>query len=161
MLVPAEMPKRKYMKRCLLALFFIFATSAAAIAQGSVCSEQTIRDAVQNQTMKTADDEYFWSGRFEKPLIGKAQHEEAAKKRDGENPRKNQVIVQHPQRIDVSKSGDMAYEYGTGDLSYDDQKTGTHVAGPTGYLRVWKSVDGQCKVVATMMRPIQTAPKTN
>jgi hypothetical protein len=142
-------------------LLFVFVTPVAAMAQSSVCSEQTIRDAVQNKTMKAADDEFFWSGRYDKPLIGKAEHEEAAKKAEVDNPRKNQVSAQHPQRIVVSKSGDMAYEYGTGDLSFDDQKTGKHVAGQTGYLRVWKSVDGQCRVTATMMRPIETPMKSN
>lgn len=93
-----------------------------------VCSEQTIRDAVQNHNIKVADDSFFWSGAFDKPLIGKAEREEGAKKLEVEAPRKNQVSAQHPQRIDVSKSGDMAYEYGTGELSFDDQKTGKHVA---------------------------------
>ena len=142
-------------------LLFVFVTPVAAIAQGSVCYEQTIRDAVQNHTMKSADDSFFWSGAFDKPLIGKAEHEEAAKKAEVDEPRKNQVGAQHPQRIVVSKSGEMAYEYGTGELSFDDQKTGKHVAFQTGYLRVWKSVDGQCKVAATMMRPIESTMKSN
>lgn len=42
------------------------------------------------------------------------------------------------------------YEYGAGELSFDDQKTGKHVAIQTASLRVWKSVDGQCKVAATI-----------
>ena len=47
------------------------------------------------------------------------------------------------------------------ELSFDDQKTGKHVAVQTGYLRVYKSVDGQCKVAATMARVIEDTPKTN
>ena len=39
------------------------------MAQGTVCSEQTIRDAVQNKTVTGADDEFFWSGRYDKPLL--------------------------------------------------------------------------------------------
>ncbi len=73
---------------------------------------------------------------------------------------KNTVIAEHPQRIAVSSSGDMAYEYGTGEVAFDDRKTGKHTAFQTGYLRVWKSVDGQCKVAASMIRPIESTWKS-
>ena len=43
----------------LFTLLLIFVTPVVAMAQGSVCSEQTIRDAVQNHTMKSADDSFF------------------------------------------------------------------------------------------------------
>ena len=142
-------------------MFFILVTPVVAMAQGSVCSEQTIRDAVQNRTFKVADDSFFWSGAYDKPLIGKAEREEGVKKLEAEAPRKNQVGSQHPQRIEISKSGDMAYEYGTGELSFDAQKTGKHVAFQLGYLRVWKSVDGERKVAATMMRPIESTMKSD
>ena len=142
-------------------LLFVLVTPVVAMGQGPVCSEQTIRDAVQNKTMKSADDSYFWSGAYDKPLIGKVEREEGRKKLEVEEPRKNQAGSQHPQRIDVSKSGDMAYEYGTGELSYDDQKTGKHVAFQAGYLRVWKLVDGECKVAATLMKPIESTIKSN
>ena len=33
--------------------------------------EQAIRNAIQKGDFKHADYEYFWSGRYEKPLIGK------------------------------------------------------------------------------------------
>jgi hypothetical protein len=131
------------------------------MAQAPVCSEQTIRDSIQNNSMIVADDEYFWSARYDKPLIGKVEHEEALKKVNVENPRTNQVTLFHPQQIVVSKSGDMAYEYGTGDLSYDDQKAAKRLSGTIGYFRVWKSVDGQCKVAATTMRPLGSTPKAN
>jgi hypothetical protein len=142
-------------------LLFALVTPVTAMAQGAVCSEQTIRDAVQNETMKAADDEYFWSGAYDKPLLGKAEHEEARRKKEVEATRKNQVTSPHPQHIDVSKSGDMAYEYGTSELSFDDQKTGKHVASQVGYLRVWKVAAGECKVAATMMRPIESTRKSN
>jgi hypothetical protein len=74
---------------------------------------------------------------------------------------KNRVFADHPQQIVVSQSGDMAYEYGTGEVGFDDRKTGKHIAFQTGYLRVWKSVDGQCKVAAFMIRPIESTWKSN
>jgi hypothetical protein len=143
------------MKRiCLLLL--LLAAPIAVMAQGSACSEQTIRDAVQNRTIKYTDDNFFWSGAYDKPMVGKAEQAEGRKKAEGEEPRKNEVSADHPQRVVVSKSGDMAYEYGAGEMSYDEQKTGKHVSFQTGYLRVWKSVDGQCRVAATMFKPVES-----
>jgi hypothetical protein len=128
--------------------------------QGSACAEQTVRDAIQNHTFKYADDTFFWSGALDKPLIGKAAGEDASKKMGTEGPMRNTVAAEHPQRIVVSNSGDMAYEYGTGEVSFDDRKTGKHTAFQTGYLRVWKSVDGQCEAAASMIRPIEGSLKS-
>jgi hypothetical protein len=144
---------------CILVL--LLAVPFTAKAQGSACSEQTIRHAVQNRMIKYTDDNFFWSGAFDKPLIGKDEQEEGRKKAEAEEPRNNEVNADHPQRVVVSKSGDMAYEYGGGELSYDEQKTGKHTSFQIGYLRVWKSVDGQCKVAATMVRPIESTIKSN
>jgi hypothetical protein len=145
----------------ILTLVFLLAAPIAVMAQGPACSEKTIRDAVQNRTIKYTDDNFFWSGAFNKPLIGNAEQAQGTKKLDAEEPRKNEVAVERPQRIVVSKSGDMAYEYGGGELSYDEQKTGKHTSFQIGYLRVWKSVDGQCKVAATMVKPVESTIKSN
>jgi hypothetical protein len=148
------------MKR-ICTLVFLLAVPTAVKAQGSACSEQTIRDAVQNKTMKYTDDNFFWSGAYDKPMIGNSEQAAGRKKAEAEEPRKNEVNADHPQRVVVSKSGDMAYEYGNGEMSYDEQKTGKHVLFQLGYLRVWKSVDGQCKVAATMVKPIESTIKSN
>ena len=142
-------------------LVFLLAVPIAVRAQGSACSEQKYRDAVQNKMIKYTDDNFFWSGAYDKPMIGKAEHEEGRKKVEAEEPRKNEVDADHPQRVVVSKSGDMAYEYGSGEMSFDEQKTGKHVSFQVGYLRVWKSVDGQCEVAATMVKPIESTFKSN
>jgi hypothetical protein len=146
-------------KICILLL--LFAAPIAVTAQGSACSEQTIRNAVQTGMIKYADDNFFWSGAYDKPMIGKADQEEGRKTAEAEEPRNNEVSADHPQRVVVSKSGDMAYEYGGGDMSYIEQKTGKHVTFQVGYLRVWNSVDGQCKVAATMVKPIESTIKSN
>ena len=142
-------------------LVFLLAAPVAVVAQESACSEQTIRDAVRNRTITYTDDNFFWTGAFDKPLIGKAERAEGTNKLEAEEPRKNEVDADRPQRIVVSKSGDMAYEYGGGELSYDEQKTGKHTSFQIGYLRVWESVDGRCKVAATMVRPIESSIKSN
>jgi hypothetical protein len=148
------------MKR-ICTLVFLLAAPIAVKAQGFTCSEQTIRDVVKNKTIKYTDDNFFWSGAYDKPMIGKAERTEGAKKVEAEEPRNNEANADHPQRVVVSKSGDMAYEYGNGEMSYDEQKTGKHVSFQLGYLRVWKSVDGQCRVAATMVKPIESTIKSN
>jgi hypothetical protein len=125
--------------------------------QGSACAERTIRDTIQNRAFEYSDDTFFWSGRFDKPLIGKSVALESSRKAD--QARKNTVVVDHPQLIVVSSSGDVAYEYGTGDISFDARESGEHVAFQTGYVRVWKSVGGKCGVAAHMIRPIESAEK--
>jgi len=129
------------------------------MAQGPVCSERKIRESVKKGTYFGTADAFFWSGAYDKPLIGRAESEEAYRKLETEAPRKNQVTVEHPQHIVVSKSGDLAYEYGNGELSFDDQKTGKHVTLQNAYLRVWRSVDRDCRVVATVVRPIESTIK--
>jgi ketosteroid isomerase-like protein len=142
---------------CLFAVFFL--TPIAAMAQSPVCSDQGIRTAVQNNSIQYTEDNWFWSGAFEKPMVGKAEQQKIRKEVETQQPRKNQSSSDTPQRIVVSANGDMAYEYGNGTLSYDDQKEGKHVAFEVGYLRVWKAVDGQCKIAAFMIRPIESTIK--
>lgn len=146
------------MRRNFLLVIFLLAP-IATMAQSTVCSEQKIRDAAAKQTAKYSDDSFFWSGAFDKPLIGKAAQDAGRKTAETEEPRKNESTADRPGRVVVAKSGDMAYEYGTGDLSYDDQKTGKHVTFQTAYLRVWKSADGDCKVAAFMIKPIESTIK--
>ena len=131
----------------------------ATVAQAPVCSEQKIRDAIQKTTVKYTEDSFFWSGAYDKPLIGKTEQNSGAKRQEAAEPRKNEATADHPQRIVVAKSGDMAYEYGSGNMNYDEQKSGKHVSFQTAYLRVWKSVEGECKVAAFMIRPIESTIK--
>lgn len=135
------------------------AGSSPAPANAS-CSDQAIRDAVRDHTYTCADDCFFWSGAFDRPRIGKASGEQASTKMKAEGPMKNSVVADQPQRVVVSQSGDMAYEYGTGNVAFDDRKSGQHTTFQTGYLRVWKVVDGRCEVEASMIRPFEDTWKT-
>ncbi len=58
-----------------------------------------------------------------------------------------------PDRIVAAGSGDMAYEYGTGGMSFDEVGSGKRIAFTAAYLRVWRSVDGSCKEAAFMAEP--------
>jgi ketosteroid isomerase-like protein len=52
-----------------------------------------------------------------------------------------------PIRIEVAKSGDLAYEYSDARLGFE-MKDGRKVEIPTSILRVWRKEGGQWKVAA-------------
>jgi ketosteroid isomerase-like protein len=56
-----------------------------------------------------------------------------------------------PQRIEVSQATDMAYEYSTFVLSFDDDAG--HHQNTGALLRVWKQEQGTWKIAAQFMRP--------
>jgi hypothetical protein len=147
------------MKKVLF-LLFPLAMAGTAMAQEPVCSAQKIRDAVMKSTMQDTEDSFFWSGAYDKPLIGRAAQETGDKQRQAEAPRKNEAHpAEQPEKIEVSKSGDMAYEYGKGSMSFDSVKEGKHVSFQAAYLRVWKAANGECRVAATMFHPIESSIK--
>jgi len=133
-----------------LVLFFwpLFALSA----QAQQCDEQKIRDTVANHGGEFAPDIYYVTGALATPSIGREQAEQARKQVEAD--RKNfKPIDDHPQKISVSPSGDMAYEYGTRDGSWIDAQTGRAVTLHGSYLRVWKVADGKCVIAAMSARP--------
>jgi ketosteroid isomerase-like protein len=140
------------MKSAIALLLFAF-SMGVAFAQNQTCSEQSIRtDGAEGKRPPITDDVFFYSGALEKPVVGK---DELAKTQDLPvfQRRKNEKGQSEVQKIVVSANGDMAYEYGEGSLAYDDTKTGKHESFGTAYLRVWRVVDGQCKVAAVMYQP--------
>src|SRR5208283_3524424 len=133
-----------------LVLFFwpLFALSAQA-QQGD---EQKIRDTVANHAGEFAPDIYYVTGALATPSIGREQAEQARKQVEADR-RNFKPIDDHPQKISVSPSGDMAYEYGTRDGGWIDAQTGRAVTLHGSYLRVWKVADGKCVIAAMSARP--------
>ena len=70
--------------------------------------------------------------------------------------RKNYKNVHKVDRVVADPSGEMAYEYGTGSISFDDANTGKHVEATLGFLSVWRADGGSCKVAASMVQPIRS-----
>ena len=58
-----------------------------------------------------------------------------------------------PVRIVVAKSGDLAYEFSNGELSFET-KDGKKVVIPQAILRTWEKDGGQWKIAAQFTRPI-------
>jgi ketosteroid isomerase-like protein len=124
-----------------------------ATAQNGPCNEQSIRDLGKaDHTDLAAEDMYFFSGAIDKPVVGTDARKQtaapvaAARTHEKEEPLK-------PERIVAASSGEMAYEYGTAHVSFDNKKDGKHVDFTAAHLRVWKAVDGKCKIAAEMFEP--------
>ncbi|MFZ1140823.1 MAG: hypothetical protein WAN76_16680 [Candidatus Sulfotelmatobacter sp.] len=122
----------------------------SAPAQSGPCTEQFVKEQVaRNGSHAVADDAYFFSGALEKPVIGRASADRAFKPVAAQRTNAHYQTLK-PDRIVAAPSGDMAYEYGTGGVSFDEVGSGKHIAFTAAYLRVWRSVDGSCKEAAFM-----------
>ncbi|MGA8341473.1 MAG: hypothetical protein WB781_05995 [Candidatus Sulfotelmatobacter sp.] len=125
----------------------------SAPAQSGACTEQFAKEQVaRNGSHAVADDAYFFSGALEKPVIGRASADRAFKPVAARRTNAQYQPLK-PDRIVAAPSGDMAYEYGTGGVSFDEVGSGKHIAFTAAYLRVWRSVDGSCKEAAFMAEP--------
>lgn len=136
---------------CILGLALLF-LNGLALAQKGPCTEDQIKASAVQQSPAMSSDFYFFSGALEKPAVGKRALDQAAapvsaarrNEKDGANK---------PDRIVAAPSADMAYEYGTSHVSFDEAQTGKHYDFTAAYLRVWKAEGGSCKVAAVMYEP--------
>lgn len=117
------------------------------------CTEQFVKTGFQKEDAGIyADDVYFFSAAFERPMVGLDVLDNAS--RGITSDRKNETYGPlKPDRIVTAPSGDMAYEYGTENIRFDERKSGKHFDFTAAYLRVWKAVDGSCRVAAQMQQP--------
>ena len=137
------------MTRALLMVLF----ALPAFGQNGPCTEQFIRSpkSGDHKNMVT-EDFYFFSGALDKPVVGAAALEKAGAPVAAS--RKNETYdPQKPERVTVAPSGDMAYEYGTEHVTFDSKTEGKHIDFTAAYLRVWRAVDGKCKIAAEMFEP--------
>jgi ketosteroid isomerase-like protein len=127
----------------------------AGLAQtADKADEQALRDIIQQQdegkdVMKYTDNAIFVSGALPRPIIGREvglrTKEEIAKSTP------NRTTKREVERLVVSKSADMAYEYGNFTTTHDGpDKKRTGFNG--SYLRVWRKLDGQWKVDVSFNR---------
>jgi ketosteroid isomerase-like protein len=115
--------------------------------------EAAIRAAITEGKMPHTDDWIFWSGAYKRPFVGSEKGELFSP----DAIRKNQVHKLDIQRIEVSASGDLAYEFSYGATEYDlDGPPMRHVAFKNAILRVWKKVNGEWKIAAEFARPLDT-----
>ena len=124
-------------------------------AAGSKTEEAAIRAAIANEHTKNTDDEILWTGAFERPFVRPDKGVETPGA--DLSKRSNQKITADVQRVEVAASGDLAYEFSYGTVEYDSPSSPPrHVTFRTGLLRVWKKDDGDWKVAAFFMHPLDT-----
>lgn len=133
------------------------ATAQTTASNPAATDEQTIRSLVQQSNegkgpLKQADDRIFVSGPYKRPFIGQGTPESQRTSDSIRTARSNVVNKQTILRLEVAKSGDLAYEYGEGILEFDE-KDNKHFKGNLSYLRVWKKVAGEWVVAAMFARP--------
>lgn len=132
--------------------------SNLANAQNNSSDEQTIRNLVAQENegknvIQSTDSSIFVSGAYPRPIIGKqnsAEEKQINEKMDTE--RQNFSSKRRIERIVVSQAGDMAYEFGYGDLSWDTPEK-KHISFEASYLRVWRKINGEWKVEVSFARP--------
>jgi ketosteroid isomerase-like protein len=137
--------------QALVALFVVTVVSPA-LAQGS--AEQEIRALIQKDATSRTDDLFqpdalWWTGATAHPH--RVNEPDAVVDRDNITVagRKNVKFTVQPDRITVS--GDMAMEYSTFTLAYDDNEGHKNVTG--AMLRVWQRQNGAWKIAANFQRP--------
>ena len=136
------------MTRVVLVLLLV----VPAVAQNSRCSEELIKaEGAQPHATSIAEDMYFFSGALDKPVVGTAAADKAFAPVAA--TRKNEDYgTPKPDRIVVAPSGEMAYEYGTNHMSFDRREDGKHIDFTAAYIRVWRVIDGSCKISAAMFQ---------
>lgn len=137
----------------LLSLTAFFALPA--IAQKGPCTEEFIKARVgQENPWPKTDDYYLFNPLLDKPIVGTEEREKFNKANEPAMTKRKNVRTTpfKTERVVVSPSGDMAYEYGTGEISYDDGDTGKHVETTLARLSVWKADGESCRAAATMLQ---------
>ena len=128
-------------------MLFLLASALLICAQG-VCTEEAIKEG----KVQLAKDAFSYMPPFGKPVTGKAEIQSTAEKKFA-----GRTNVKHSwesdRRIVASTSGDMAYEHGTMEMSYDqDGKPHTFKAV---MLNVYKANGSVCESVAGTMQPLE------
>jgi len=141
----------------------VFATAVATPSgqTSATADEKAIRDQIARYDRGERDgmsiaDVVFWSAAYRRPTIGRERSEESTAIRTPiaarvPNSQRNKTT---PVRIVVAKSGDLAYEFSNGELSYET-KEGKTVVIAQGILRTWQKDGGQWKVAAMFTRPLE------
>ena len=130
------------------------------VSNTATADEQAIRAIVaqgnEGKPMPYTDDRIFVSGAFPKPLIGMKLNAEDQQRSDNmKTERLNFTSRFRIERLVVAQAGDMAYEFGYGDLAWDTPEK-KHVAIESSYVRVWRKMQGSWKVDLSFARPNET-----
>ena len=156
--------------RTLAAAAVLASIAISAEAQSQSADERAIRDLIarydQGESVPSTDDRILWSGEFKRPIVGSQKREEippdqqpSARVPGAPSTRVpfSRRRVTTPVRVEIARSGDLAYEFSNSELSFGLQN-GEREAIPSSVLRVWKKDAGQWKIAAMFARPHYQEP---
>jgi ketosteroid isomerase-like protein len=148
------------MKTATLAVGLVIALALTINAQTASSDEKQIRDLIakfdagQTREIMTKDA-IFWSGAYKRPVVGAEKPEpNTGEFQVSDRKPDSQRTKTTPVRIEIAKSGDLAYEFSNGELSFE-MKDGRKRSTATSLLRVWRKEAGQWKIAAHFVRPHQ------
>jgi hypothetical protein len=141
--------------------------TTSAEAQSQSADERAIRDLIarydRGESVTRTDDVVVWTGDFERPTVGSARGEALPADQRPSSARVpgspsarvpgSRRRITTPVRIEIAKSGDLAYEFSNSELNFDLQNGEREAAIPASVLRVWKKEGGQWKIAAMFARP--------
>ena len=134
-------------------LFLIILFGVYADAQSGPCTESAIRTG----NLPPAADAFVYMPPYGKPVVGESNIKAANTKSfsDTTNIRRSWAA---DHRIVASPSGDMAYEQGTMQMSYDSKGEG-HQDFKAVMLIVYKATGAVCQQAALTMQPLEEDAK--
>ena len=133
-------------------LFLLMGVPSLRAADSKI-EEAAIRALITSGQVKPTDYAILWSGAFKRPTVGPEKGEEFPGHE--QSKRSNLKSTTDVQRIEVAASGDLAYEFSYGTAEFDlAGPPSQHVAFKGAYLRVWKKVNGEWKIAAAFVRPL-------
>jgi len=91
-------------------------------------------------------DAVMWTGASSKPLTKETDKPDLVAPN-----RRNDVFKTTVERIEVAQSGDLAYQYSSFSLAYDDDRGHTQASG--ALVRIWKKDAGVWKIAVQFQRP--------
>ena len=129
--------------RYILVSLFMFVSTIFVCVQGP-CTEAAVKEG----KLPMANDAFSYMPPFGKPVSGKTSIQDTAQKKFA-----GRTNIRHSwesgHRIVASASGDMAYEHGIMDMSYDEE--GKPHSFKAVMLNVYKAKGGVCERVAGTM----------
>jgi ketosteroid isomerase-like protein len=133
--------------RVSFALAALTVISAYSLGRGLAAqsADETAIRQLQPGPDAWTDDLYFFSARFVKPVLGKETRENAPPTGERRNFKSEDTI----DRVEIAKSGDLAWAHGMSVLSWDGIKP-----FQAGFLRVYRKEGGRWKIAAVFARPL-------
>ena len=118
--------------RTLAAAAVLASIAISAEAQSQFADERAIRDLIarydKGESVTRTDDEIFWTGEFKRPTVGSQKREALPADQRPSSARVpgspservpgSRRRVTTPVRIEIAKSGDLAYEFSNSELSF-------------------------------------------